>query len=189
MKPVSAEWLCQCIDEVIDQDAIIVEETVTNRFPVLRYIRRTVPGTMFNNQGASLGWALGAALGAKLASPDRMVVSLVGDGTFIFGCPIPTFWAANKYNAPFLCVVFNNGRYNAPRMGVRAADGGQSYSEKTGVWVGSEIQPSPDYAQVCQACGGYGRVVEEPGDVKPALEEALKEVRRGRAAVLDVRVQ
>ncbi len=188
VKPISADWLCQCINEVIDQDTIIVEETVTNRFPVLRYIERTRPGTMFNNQGASLGWGLGAALGAKLASPESTVVSLVGDGTFIFGCPIPTFWAAVRYNAPFLCVVFNNGMYNAPRMGIQNPGGGQSYSARTGNWVGTEIKPSPDYAAVCMACGGYGRVLEEPGEVKQALGEAMKEVRQGRPAVLDVRI-
>ncbi|HEY93494.1 MAG TPA: thiamine pyrophosphate-requiring protein, partial [Dehalococcoidia bacterium] len=157
LKPVSAEWLCQCINEAIDEDTIIVEETVTNSFPVSRYIERTKPGTKYNNQGASLGWGLGAALGAKLARPDKMVVSLVGDGTFIFGSPIATFWAAARYNAPFLCVVFNNGMYNAPRMGI-AQD---SYSAKTGNWVGTEIEPSPDYAAVGKACGGYGRIVED----------------------------
>ncbi|MFC1947163.1 thiamine pyrophosphate-requiring protein [Chloroflexota bacterium] len=184
LKPVSAEWLCQCLNDVIDEDTIIVEETVTNGFPVSRYIERTKPGTKFNNQGASLGWGLGAALGAKLARPENMVVSLVGDGTFIFGSPIATFWAAVKYKAPFLCIVFNNGMYNAPRMGIPR----DSYSAKTGNWVGTEIDPSPDYAAVVKACGGYGRVVENGVEVKQALEEAINAVRQGKPAVLDVRI-
>ncbi len=188
MRPISPDWLCRCIDEVIGQEAIIVEEAVTNRGAVLSNIRRTVPGTLFNNQGASLGWGLGAALGAKLAKPEQLVVSLVGDGTFIFGSPVATFQAAKAYGAPFLCVVFNNGRYNAPRAGIQAADGGQSYSEKTGNWVGSAIEPSPDYAAVCRACGGYGKTVEDPAEVKSALLEALEEVKNGTAAVVDVRV-
>jgi acetolactate synthase-1/2/3 large subunit len=183
-RPVSAEWLCQCINEIIDEDTIIVEETVTNGFPVQRYIERTRPGTKFNNQGASLGWGLGAALGAKLARPEVMVVSLVGDGTFIFGSPIATFWASVKYKAPFLCIVFNNGMYNAPRMGIPR----DSYSAKTENWVGTEIDPSPDYAAVGRACGGYGRVVENGGEVMPALEEAVNAVRQGKPAVLDVRI-
>jgi acetolactate synthase-1/2/3 large subunit len=183
-KPVSAEWLCQCINEVIDEDTIIVEETVTNGFPVARYIERTRPGTKFNNQGASLGWGLGAALGAKLARPENMVVSLVGDGTFIFGSPVATFWAAVRHKAPFLCVVFNNGMYNAPRMGIPR----DSYSARTGNWVGTEIVPSPDYAAVGRACGGYGRVVGNGGEVKQALEEALDAIRQGKPAVLDVRM-
>jgi acetolactate synthase-1/2/3 large subunit len=183
-KPVSAEWLCQCLNEVIDEETIIVEETVTSGFPVSRFVERTRPGTKFNNQGASLGWGLGAALGAKLAKPENLVVSLVGDGTFIFGSPIAAFWAAVKYKAPFLCVVFNNGMYNAPRMGISR----DSYSAKTGNWVGTEIDPSPDYAAVGRACGGFGRVVESGGEVKQALEEAVNAVRQGKPAVLDVRI-
>jgi acetolactate synthase-1/2/3 large subunit len=113
-----------------------------------------------------------------------MVVSLVGDGTFIFGSPIATFWAAVKYKAPFLCIVFNNGMYNAPRMGIPR----DSYSARTGNWVGTEIDPSPDYAAIGKACGGYGRVVENGGEVRQALEEAVNAVRQGKPAVLDVRI-
>ena len=184
LKPVSPEWMCQCINEVIDEDTIIVEEMVTNSFPVQRYIERTKPGTKFNNQGASLGWGLGAALGAKLAKPKNLVVSLVGDGTFIFGSPIATFWAAVRYKAPFLCAVFNNGMYNAPRMGIPR----DSYSARTGNWVGTEIEPSPDYAAVGKACGGFGKVVETGEEVKQALKEALNAVRQGKPAVLDIRI-
>jgi len=187
-KPISGDWICYCLNEIIDKDAIIVEEAVTNRFAALRYIERTRPGTFFTSEGSSLGWGMGAALGAKLASPDSTVVSLVGDGTFIFGSPISVLWAANAYKAPFLCVVFNNGMYSAPRGAIRAAYGEQSYSERTGVWMGVDISPSPDYAMICQACGGYGRVVEEPEEVRQALEDALEQVRRGKPAVVDVRI-
>lgn len=187
-KSVPADLIGQCLYELIDNDTIVVEEAVTNRFAVLRHLQRTKPGTFFSNEGASLGWGLGAALGAKLASPEKLVVTLVGDGTFIFGCPIPTFWAANVYNAPFLCVIFNNRMYNAPRMGVRAADGGQSFSEKTGLWIGTEIKPSPDYALIGQACGGYGRVVEKPEDLKSVFTEALEQVHQGKPAIVDVRI-
>ncbi len=52
-----------------------------------RQIHRTKPGTSFDSGGSSLGWGLGAALGAKLAAKDKTVVTLVGDGSFVFGCP------------------------------------------------------------------------------------------------------
>jgi acetolactate synthase-1/2/3 large subunit len=188
-KPISGDWLCRCLAEVIDDDTIVVEEAVTNRFAVLRHIQRTKPGTFFTSEGSSLGWALGAALGAKLASPDSTVVTLVGDGTFIFGSPISALWAANAYHAPFLCVVFNNRLYNAPKGAIRGTYGGQSFSEKTGLWVGVDIKPSPDYALIGQACGAYGKVVEDPEDLKPALANAIKKVRQGIPAVVDVRIE
>ncbi len=187
-KPVSADWICHCLNEIIDSDTIVIEEAVTNRFAALRHIERTRPGTFFTSEGSSLGWGMGAALGAKLARPDSTVVTLVGDGTFVFGSPISALWASSVYEAPFLCVVFNNRLYNAPKGAIRGAYGEQSYSERTGVWTGVEISPSPDYAMISQACGGYGRVVEEPEEVRQALIEALEQVRRGKPAVVDFRI-
>ena len=64
-KPISPEWLCYCVNEVIDDDTIFLEESVTNRASLFRQINRTQPGTFFRSGGSSLGWALGAALGTS----------------------------------------------------------------------------------------------------------------------------
>ena len=188
-RPISPEWLCHCIAEVIDEDTIILDEAVTNSPLVARQIHRTKPGTLFNSGGSSLGWGLGAALGAKLATPDKTVVTLVGDGSFVFGCPIASLWAADVYHAPFLTIIFNNEQYNAPKRALRDAYGGESFSEKTGFWVGVDIAPSPSYAVIAQACRAYGQRVEDPSDLQPALSSALEQVRSGKAAVLDVMIK
>jgi len=187
-KPISPEWLCHCINEAIDEDTILLNETVTNLPFVTRLIQRTRPGTFFSNGGTSLGWGLGGALGAKLAAPDKTVVTMVGDGSFVFGCPIPTLWAADVYKAPFLSIIFNNAIYQAPKEALRRAYGEEGFSGKAGPWVGMDIAPSPDYALIAQACQAYGQRVEEPSALPSALKEALGQVRRGRPAVLDVRI-
>ena len=188
-KLISPEWLCRCIDEVIDEDIILLNEAVTNVPFVTRLIHRTKPGTLFSSGGTSLGWGLGAALGAKLAALDKTVVTLVGDGSFIFGCPIPALWAASVYQAPFLSIIFNNQQYQAPKEALRRAYGKESFSEKTGLWVGMDIAPSPNYALIAQACRAYGHTVEDPSSLQSALKEALDQVRRGKPAVLDVRIE
>lgn len=187
-KPISPQWLCHCLNEVIDEDTILLNEAVTNAPFVMRLIHRTKPGTLFSS-GTSLGWGLGAALGAKLAAPDKTVVTLVGDGSFLFGCPIAALWAADVYQAPFLSVIFNNEQYQAPKEALRRAYGKQSFSEKTGAWIGVDIVPSPDYALIAQACHAYGRTVEDPSTLQSALRDALDQVRRGKPAVLDVRIE
>lgn len=188
-KPISPEWLCHCINEAIDEDTILLNETVTNLPFATRLIHRTNPGTFFSNGGTSLGWGLGGALGAKLAAPDKMVVTMVGDGSFVFGCPIPTLWAADVYKAPFLTVIFNNAIYQAPKEALRRAYGKEGFSGKSGPWVGMNIAPSPDYALIAQACRAYGQTVEEPSDLPSALKDALDQVRSGKPAVLDVRIE
>jgi len=188
-KPISPEWLCHCINEVLDEDTILLNEAVTNIPFVMRLIHRTRPGTLFSSGGTSLGWGLGAALGAKLAVPDKTVITVVGDGSFLFGCPIATLWAADVYQAPFLSVIFNNEQYQAPKEALQRAYGKESFSEKTGIWVGMDIVSSPNYALIAQACHVYGRMVEDPSTLQSALKDALAQVRRGKPAVLDVRIE
>jgi acetolactate synthase-1/2/3 large subunit len=104
----------------------------------------------------------------------------MGDGAYVYGGPTATFWPANTYHVPFLAVIYNNQAYGAIKMLFQGA-------WKDGITC-SEILPSPDYAATARACGAYGRVVDDPADVLPALKEALEQVRCGKAAVLDVRI-
>jgi acetolactate synthase-1/2/3 large subunit len=188
-KPISPDWLCHSLDEILEDNAIVLGEVVTNAAALWRQLRRTRPGTYFQSGGSNLGWGLGAALGARLASPDKTVVLLAGDGSFVFGCPTAALWAASTCGAPFLCIILNNMQYTAPKLAVKKSFGEASYSVKTGNWVGTEIRPSPDYAATARACLAYGQTVEEPADVKPAIKAALEQVRGGRPAVLDVRIK
>jgi acetolactate synthase-1/2/3 large subunit len=188
-KPISAEWLAHCIAEVVDKDTIILNESISNSPSVAHQIPRSMPGTTFNSGGSSLGWGLGGALGAKLAAPDKTVVTLEGDGSFMYGRPIETFWAAHVYHAPFLCIIFNNERYHSPKKHLREGYGKDSFSERTGVWVGIDIVPPPNYALVAQASHAYGQRVEDPSALTAALQQALDQVHGGKCAVLDVKIE
>jgi len=188
-RPISPDWLCHCIAEVIDEDAIVVNFTISQSASVTEQLLRTKPGTFISNAGGSIQWALGAALGAKVAAPDRTVVSLTSDGGFVWGCPVATLWTARAYNAPFLAIVFNNQGYGIVKKGVQKRYGAEKISDGMAFEMGLDIKPTPEYALVAQACGAYGRMVEDPADVLPALKDALGQVRSGRPAVLDVRIE
>lgn len=147
---------------------------------------RPKPGTLFGCPAGAIGWAMGAPLGAKVAAPEKTVVSLLTDGGFIWGCPTSTLWTAVKYGAPFLAVVFNNQGYGILRGSLRHVLGTDSLPDPYIFEAGAEFMP--DYAMIARACGAYGRTVDDPADVLPALNEALAAVRAGQAAVLDVRL-
>ena len=132
-------------------------------------------------------WALGAALGAKVAVPDKTVVSLMTDGGFVWGCPVSALWSATSYQAPFLSVIFDNQSYGAIRAILERMTE-THLSDEMGYVAGIDISPPPDYAMIAQACGGWGRRVDEPADVLPVLKEAMKEVKGGKLAVVDVRL-
>lgn len=189
-RPISTDWLCYCINEALDEDAVIVHMIPSTADAIERQIRRSAPGSMYcwGDSAGSMGWSLGAALGMKLALPDRMVVSLIGDGGFIYGCPVAALWSAAAYNAPFLTVIFNNQSYHSIRMIVGMEFGEQYVSGEMGFNVGTDMKNPPDFGAVAAACGGYGQTVEDPSDLPSALKKAVAEVRAGRPAVLNVMI-
>jgi acetolactate synthase I/II/III large subunit len=185
-KPISPDWLSHCVSEVIDNDTIVVNHTITDSASVTEQINRTEPGTLLGCAAGSIQWAPAAAFGAKIAAPDKTVVSLMTDGGFVWGCPVATLWSARRYGAAFLSVIFNNRSYRIIRQLVGWTSGQEKVSDKLAFEAGTDIIPPPDYAAIAQGCDCYGRTVEEPADVIPALKEAMELVRRGKPAVVNV---
>ncbi len=179
-KPITAHWLSHCIDEAIDDDTIIVNQTISPATIVAHLIHRTRPGTLLSCAGGCIGWAPGAALGVKLAAPDKTVISLMGDGAFIYGCPEASLWSASLYQAPFLAVIYDNRGYGAIKGLFR-----EKYDVEN---MGADITTPPDYSLIARANNAYGRIVDDPADVPVALKDCLAVVRGGQAAVLDVRL-
>jgi acetolactate synthase-1/2/3 large subunit len=179
-KPISAHWLSHCIDEVIDDDTIIVNQTISPATIVAHQIHRTKPGTLLSCAGGCIGWAPGAALGVKLAAPDKTVISLMGDGAFIYGCPEASLWSAGFYRAPFLAIIYDNQGYGAIKGLFR-----EKYDVEN---MGADIATPPDYSLIARANNAYGRMVDDPADVPKALRDCLAMVRGGQTAVLDVRI-
>jgi len=184
-KPISPDWLSHCIAEILEEDTVLVNHLISQSSSLVAQIDRTRPGTLLGCAGGSIMWALGAALGAKVATPDRTVVSLMTDGGFVWGCPVASLWPATTYRAPFLAVIFNNQSYGAIRT-ILEQMSETRFTDEMGLISGVDISPPADYGMVARACGGYGRTVVEPEDVLPALKEALAEVRGGKLAVVDV---
>ncbi len=184
---ITPEYLTACVREAIDDDTIVLSEAITNYEIVSKHLARTKPGTFFASGASSLGWNGGAALGAKLAAPDKTVISLTGDGSFMFSNPTPVHWISRKYNIPFLTVIYNNRGWGAPRLSTLGVHPGGVAGQTDQFWV--NFDPSADLAKVAEAAGGaYARVVEKPGELKKALASALQAVKGGRSAVLDVRL-
>jgi acetolactate synthase-1/2/3 large subunit len=182
LKPIDFTWLSHEINAALGKDMIIVNEFDL----VASQVDLTEPSTYFSGSTASaLGFALGAALGAKLASPGKTVIACVGDGSYIFGCPVAAHWVSRAYGLPVLFIVFNNRGYRAVKNSIwRLLPEG--WSVKTGRFIGADLDPSPDYVSVIKSSGGYGETVEDPEGILPALARALEVVRMGRQALLDV---
>ncbi|MBI3024993.1 MAG: hypothetical protein HYY66_04825 [Candidatus Tectomicrobia bacterium] len=182
-RPIDPRWLSACISQVLDGDTILLNEYVLD----IRPSELKVPGTYFRSSHAGgLGWALGASLGAKLARPEKTVLAVVGDGTYIYNAPTSAHFVSRAQGLPCLTVILNNRMWNAVRTAVRYLyPGGVSCSRDE--YPLSRLEPAPDYEKIVEASGGYGERVEDPGGLLPALRRAIQVVRgEGRQAVLNV---
>ncbi|MDR1204908.1 MAG: thiamine pyrophosphate-requiring protein [Peptococcaceae bacterium] len=182
---VYSAYLTACIREIIDDDTIILNETITDRPIADGHLPRSKPGTLFGSGGSSLGWFGGAAVGVKLACPDKDVVALASDGTFVFSCPTAVYWMARRYKTPFLTVIYNNQGWNAPKM-ITKGQHPDGYAAKSGnFWT--SFQPSAALDRIAEAAGGaFARTVTAPEEILPALREGKKAVENGTAAVINV---
>jgi acetolactate synthase-1/2/3 large subunit len=183
---ITPEFLTACVREHLDGETLVLNEAITSYNAVTEHLCATCPGTIFGSGASSLGWNGGAAIGMKLAHPEKTVVCLTGDGSYLFSVPATVHWIARRYQTPFLQIVYNNRGWRAPKLSALAAHPEGYVSRASDLDVG--FDPPPDYAGIAAAAGGaFAQTVRDPGELDNALRSALKAVRKeGRCAVLDV---
>jgi acetolactate synthase-1/2/3 large subunit len=182
---IDPAWLCHVLNEVLPRDTIVVDETITYRGSTISHLDDHGPLSFFR-VGGGLGQGFGTALGLKVASPQRPVAWIVGDGAFLYN-PLPQSLAFAKHRElPILILVLNNTGYDSMAKEHRAwyPDG---ISVKNDIFYGRTITDF-DYAELAKPFGGFGRKVETPAEVRPALEEALAAVKSGKTAILNFMV-
>jgi acetolactate synthase-1/2/3 large subunit len=181
--PISPLWLSYQIGEAIDDNCIMLDETLMLS-PLPPYLRFAEPATYFRNPGSGGGWCAGAALGAKLGRPDRDVIAVSGDGFYMYSVANAAIASAVRYGAPFLSIIYQNRSYST---GTRAT--AQFYPEGFAVKGGLEagyFDPPIDFAKEAEAAGAYGENVSDPAEVGPALKRGLQQIRNGTPAVIAV---
>jgi acetolactate synthase-1/2/3 large subunit len=175
-------WLCGALVETMPANAVYVDETTVHRGLVKRHLRWNEPQSYFNHSG--LGQGLGHALGIKLAMPERPVVSLIGDGAFLYNPVLPCLGASKIYGLPILIVIFNNKRYEAmAKNHLQFYPDGVCATDDT--WFGVHID-APDLDEAGKSFGFYGQTVDDPARLKGALIDALAAVQGGRTAIVNV---
>ena len=182
--PISPRWVGYQVGQVLEREAIVLDDTLSSTAAFRPYHGRTLPGSYFKSGGSAGGWGSGAAFGAKVAAPERDVVLVTGDGYFMFGSPLAALWASGHYKLPFLTVVFVNKSYSTGTAGLDSA-----YPEgyaASGGYEGGVFDPPPNFAKLAEAANGYGESVSDPAEVGPALRRGLAEVRNGSPAVIAV---
>jgi acetolactate synthase-1/2/3 large subunit len=161
------------LGSMLDRDAIVIGDGGDFVSYAGRVIDSYQPGCWLDpGPFGCLGTGPGYALAAKLAHPDRQVVLLLGDGAFGFsGMEFDTL---ARHGVNVVGVIGNNGIWALEKHPMEFLYG---YS------VAADLRPGTRYDQVVEALGGYGELVERPGDLRPALERAFS---AGKPALVNV---
>jgi acetolactate synthase-1/2/3 large subunit len=115
-----------------------------------------------------MGYGMPAALGAKLASPEKLVISLSGDGGLMM--TLQELETAVRSKIPILSIVVNNHMYGTIRMHQE-----KHYPDRV---VGTMLN-DVDFAKVAEGFGCQSYVVKETAEFRAVFETALKDLENG----------
>ena len=133
--------------------------------------------------GGSEGYGIGAALGAKLASPDKPVVGLVGDGSMYYADS--GLWTAVHHGIPVLYVIPNNSAYGIVANAFRGA---RDCKENTGEY-GGVVLDGIDPVKIAEGFGVEGMRVGEESSLEDAIGHGLEVTEKEqRPYLLDVQL-
>jgi acetolactate synthase-1/2/3 large subunit len=182
---VNVQQLSEAIARLVNERTVVVFEEPTATDRVLHTLRMRRPGSYYANGGSGLGWSINAAVGLKMADPQAEVITIVGDGSYIFGVPSSTYWVAETYEAPQLTVIFNNGGWNAPKASTLLVHPEGTAKKRDRYWITSTARAR--LADLAAAGGGAAAFrVSHVDQLDATLQEALEIVRGGRSAVVEV---
>jgi len=166
--PISISRLMQEIAASLEPGTVVVDDCWTSSTILHRYIDFTELKSYQRARGGCIGSGMSTSLGIKLASPDRPVVVVTGDGSAMFS--IQSVWTAAHYNLPVTYIVCANRAYNAVKRAMITQAGGKSGNELLGV---DFDKPRIDFCQMAQAMGGQGIRVKQPEELTESLRLAL----------------
>jgi acetolactate synthase I/II/III large subunit len=183
---IDPAYLVATLRELLDPDAAVVDETITHSRVVRQHLRSDRAGRYRYVQGG-LGQGIGVALGVKLAEPDREVALVIGDGSFLYNPIVQSLATSAQLELPVLIVVFNNHEYRSMKLNhLRFYPDGAAV--QTGRFRGVDLSGQPELSELASLFNMAGFPVSQPSELQATLAEALKTVRDGRTALVNVHV-
>jgi len=184
MSPMSYAWVGHCVNQVKGAKDIVSDELGIG----MEMLDMDEPGCYLSTSSGALGMGLGQALGAKVAAPDRQVITTVGDGSYMFGVPSAAHFVGKAENLPTMTIIMNNSQWWAVRRATVGMypDGLASKANSLPI---VDLTPSPDYEKITEAFGGYGERVDDPAKLLPALERGYKKLQDGQQVTINAVVR
>ncbi|NBI28691.1 thiamine pyrophosphate-dependent enzyme [Chengkuizengella marina] len=161
-KGIEMKGIIKTLQENLPKDAILTNDAGNFSGWLHSYFQFSEPNTYIGPTSGAMGYGLPAAIGVKLACPEKVVVSLSGDGGFMM--TLQELETAVRYETPIISLVFNNNMHGTIRM----------HQEKhfPGRVIGTELG-NPDFVKLAESMGVFGQKIEHNHEFENALKQAL----------------
>lgn len=159
---IEVKEIIRVLQDNLPKDAILTNDAGNFSAWLHSYYQFTKPKTYIGPTSGAMGYGFPAAVGAKFAHPDRVVVSLSGDGGFMM--TMSELETAVRFNLPIIAIVFNNNMYGTIRM----------HQEKHFPYrvIGTDLG-NPDFVKLAESMGAYGLRVTKNEEFQDCLQAAL----------------
>lgn len=165
VKPIDPDWLSLAVAQAMPDDAVLVNEGLTSsrHLTDLRPFRDRHDYHALASGG--IGWGLPASIGVAIAQAPRPVCCFSGDGSAMYS--IQSLWTAANMKLPITFVIANNGGYRIIKQRLLAFHGNAQF-------VGMDFNdPYIDFTMLAQSLGVPGQRIENPAELRGALEKSF----------------
>jgi acetolactate synthase I/II/III large subunit len=161
---IKPQYVVEEISNLTRGEAIVVTGVGQHQMWAAQHYRFKHPRHWLTSGGlGTMGYGLPAAMGAQVARPDRLVVLIDGDGSFVMNSQELATVVENQM--PIKTVIINNGGHGMVRQWQDIIYGGRFQS--------IDLSASPDFVKLAEAYGAVGIRASKPNEVVPALEKAF----------------
>ncbi len=163
--PIDPDWLSLSIAQAMPDNGVLVNEGLTSS----RHLTDLWPYRERHDYHAlasgGIGWGLPASIGVAIAQAPRPVCCFSGDGSAMYS--IQSLWTAANMKLPITFVIANNGGYRIIKQRLLAFHGNAQF-------VGMDFNdPYIDFTMMAQSLGVPGQRIDNPGDLRGALEKSF----------------
>lgn len=159
MKP---QRLVSDIRAAMGASDIVLADTGATKMWMARLYPTYQPNTCLISNGLStMGFALPGAIAAKLAFPDRKVLGVMGDGSFLMN--VQELETARRERTPFVVLIWVDESYGLIEWKMDMELGRHSHVTFT----------NPDFVRLAESFGAKGYCIQSAEELLPTLQQAL----------------
>ena len=163
--PMRPQKVLYDVREVMGPGDVLLSDVGAHKMWIARYYQCDEPNTcLISNGFCTMGFAFPGSIGAKIAMPDRRVLSINGDAGFFMNAQDMETAVRRKVNV--VAMIWMDGAYGLIEWKQRNAFDGRHFDLSF---------TNPDLALWAQSYGAWGRTIEKASELTPALEEAFKQ--------------